>query len=141
MTLVPVEEMVLIRFQTVPFVIAAICELLHTPHPRAGGQFGPFLLSTTLEPNTSFAPVRRLVYLRQTFVRRSQNCVGAAGGRCTAGFRPGSCPLWVKSGGDDRDRPASYVRFTPKADKQQRASVCPLSAKTCRAQVQQTNVR
>src|SRR5262249_18686663 len=44
MTLVPVEGMVLIRFQTVPFVIAAICELLHTPHPRAGGQFGPFLL-------------------------------------------------------------------------------------------------
>jgi hypothetical protein len=38
-----------------------------------------------------------LVTLRQTFARRSQNCVGAAGGRCTAGFQPSLCPLWVKS--------------------------------------------
>jgi hypothetical protein len=31
--------------QTVPHVIAAICELLHTPHPRSGR---PFLLCITL---------------------------------------------------------------------------------------------
>ena len=46
MTLVPVEGMVLIRFQTVPYVIAAICELLHTriraqtlPLPTSGDLF------------------------------------------------------------------------------------------------------
>jgi hypothetical protein len=28
-----------------------------------------------------------------------------------------SCPLWIKSGGDDQDDAAPYVRFAPKADK------------------------
>src|SRR5262245_11496480 len=35
---------------------------------------------------------------------------------CSARFLLSRCPLWVRSGGDDRDRPASDVRFAPKAD-------------------------
>jgi hypothetical protein len=57
-----------------------------------------------------------LVTLRQTFARRSQNCVGAAGGRCTAGFQPSLCPLWVISRQQTSCLGVGYVRFTPKAD-------------------------
>jgi len=42
---------------------------------RAQMVVAPFPLCITLEPNSSFAAVLRLVYLRQTFVRRCQNCV------------------------------------------------------------------
>src|SRR5262245_15793370 len=36
---------------------------------------------------------------------------------CTAGFRPGSCPLWVKLDRRGQSRMVIYVRFAPKADK------------------------
>jgi hypothetical protein len=53
-----------------------------------------------------------LVALRQTFVRRSQNCVGAAGARCTAGFQSRQCPLWVIRVGPVQPTASPDVRFT-----------------------------
>jgi len=84
---------------------------------------------------------RRSVYPSLNLTRRGQEVLGAdlncseskqetlptppvsipmlAGDRCTAGFQPHQCPLWVKSGGDHQDDAAPYVRFAPKADKRQ----------------------
>src|SRR5262245_51205686 len=128
MTLVPVEEMVLIRFQTVPFVIAAICELLHTSHPRAGGQFGPFLLSTTLEPNTSFATVRRLVYLRPNICSSQPELRGR-------GRRPLHCGISTRLmsalGHKQSFTPSlGHVRFAPESGHPSAQSACPLSARS-----------
>src|SRR5215471_5632865 len=36
---------------------------------------------------------------------------------------------WVRGGGDDRDNPASHVRFAPKADKLAELSLSPLCAR------------
>src|SRR5262249_31134348 len=49
---------------------------------------------------------------------------------CSARFLLSRCPLWVRSGGDDRDRPASDVRFAPKADITAGLSESPLCAKS-----------
>src|SRR5262245_7897305 len=62
-------------------------------------------------------PPPGLVTLRQTFVRRSQNCVGPARGRCTAGFQLYFCPLWVNRVGDDKNGRAALSALPPKADK------------------------
>jgi hypothetical protein len=42
-------------------------------------------------------------------------CTFAAANPEDKGYGDGQCPLWVNSGRDDRDRAASYVRFTPES--------------------------
>src|SRR5262249_58905497 len=70
-----------------------------------------------------------LVTLRQTFVRRSQNCVGAAGGRCTSGFRPSSCPLWGISDPAIRQQGSRHGCFAPKPGKEADIALTPPFAK------------
>jgi hypothetical protein len=47
---------------------------------------------------------------------------------CAAKIPSGLCPLWVKSGGDDRVNTPAHVRFAPKADKYAAILLSPLSA-------------
>src|SRR5262245_3322042 len=47
---------------------------------------------------------------------------------CAAGFSAALCPLWVICVRPRRSRPSRNVRFAPKADMGERASICPLRA-------------